>query len=1361
MVPANRWHFFRAASLASVLLPDFSRRAINSNRDAQLEVARALTAGAAAAYIKTSPQLAICHAAKTYKIRAHLIPIQFRHNPITAMQKNKILQTILCAAALLAAGLNFSQAQTTATWIGPVSGGEWNTGANWDTGAPPLDSTTNAVIGVGTNVNYNVAMAANPFGTLQVKGILNINTTGFNSSAVTMTNNASRWFINNGGVANVTGGINLFSNSVISIAPGGTLTASGTLSLGSGAVAGTAFGIVTNTGGTLTVGGVSFNGNNASVNTSSKMVITGGTNNLGAVSLQRNAGGAGAPGALGSDGLIISNGVVTATNISVGNNAHGILYFVNGSITNSGNLTVRNSTQNRPARFLQTGGSYVTTAAGLAIMNPTGAGDVVYSVLGGTNQVGGIQTGLAASAGTVFLTNAASIFIGTGGITTNGALNGGGLPLVTNNILLNPGGRFAASADWTNAATITLAGGTFDAQDIAGVAHNIYSAGVLRGTAGVLIKTGSGVLTLGTVNTYSGNTLINAGTLVMDAGASNASPRVIVGSGATFDVSPVTGGYMVGPGQSLSGSGVVTGAVAVAVGGFINPGSNLLTGTLSFSNSITEAGFATNHFDLAATPGPNNDFVSIAGDLNVSATNYIEISGGAAPNIYPLIKYAGNFNGDLTNFALAAGAIGALSNSVAAKTIYFLSLNTTRNPTNVTWVGNANPVNNNWDATITTNWVNGTALDYFIPRDNARFNAQGAPNPLVNIVSGIQAGSVTVDTGTSNYVFTGNGSISEVLGFPATLTKTNSGTLTILTTNSYTGPTIINGGVLEVAQLANGGAASAIGAADNTSGNLQIGGATLRYTGVSVSTDHGATITGTNSVLDVTNSATTLTVSGSLTGSGTLAKSGAGILILSGANGHGATTVSNGTLQVNSVVNAIGTGPLNLAGGTVRLNVSGQQTYPNALNVITDSTMISAGGNNNIVQAPWSGSGVLNLDIASGTFTVNANMTTNFTGTVRISDTSTGFFRFNGGGNGNGAQQTTASRVASFDLGNGSVTLLNRNGGAAAFGNYDLGSLTGGASTIVRGASNGGGPSNACTYVVGAKNLSTTFAGTILNGAGGAGATTALTKVGSGILSLSGASTYSGNTTISNGTLALINGGSDGSIANSPSIRIISGAFLDVSALATPTLVLGSGQTLSGNGTVNGNLDSTAGTVSPGDSIGTLTITNVATLNGTTYMELNRTNGAQTNDILAANSIVLGGTLTVTNLGPNLVAGDRFVLFKGPTSGAFTTTNLPGNLGSITYTWTNNLALDGSIRVLTAVTVNTTPTNITTSVSGNTLTLSWPTDHTGWRLQAQTNTLGAGLGTTWSDVIGTETSNTYNATINSANGTVFYRMVYP
>lgn len=74
--------------------------------------------------------------------------------------------------------------------------------------------------------------------------------------------------------------------------------------------------------------------------------------------------------------------------------------------------------------------------------------------------------------------------------------------------------------------------------------------------------------------------------------------------------------------------------------------------------------------------------------------------------------------------------------------------------------------------------------------------------------------------------------------------------------------------------------------------------------------------------------------------------------------------------------------------------------------------------------------------------------------------------------------------------------------------------------------------------------------------------------------------------------------------------------------------------------------------------------------------------------------------------------------------------------------------------------VSTTPTNIVTSVSGNTLMLSWPADHLGWKLQVQTNALGAGLGTNWFTIPGSDSVTSTNLTIVPTNGAVFYRLMY-
>ncbi len=75
--------------------------------------------------------------------------------------------------------------------------------------------------------------------------------------------------------------------------------------------------------------------------------------------------------------------------------------------------------------------------------------------------------------------------------------------------------------------------------------------------------------------------------------------------------------------------------------------------------------------------------------------------------------------------------------------------------------------------------------------------------------------------------------------------------------------------------------------------------------------------------------------------------------------------------------------------------------------------------------------------------------------------------------------------------------------------------------------------------------------------------------------------------------------------------------------------------------------------------------------------------------------------------------------------------------------------------------VNTTPTNIVASLTGGQLTLSWPANHIGWRLQAQTNTAPAGIGTNWVTVPNSSSTNQVVIPVNPTNGSVFFRMIYP
>lgn len=98
---------------------------------------------------------------------------------------------------------------------------------------------------------------------------------------------------------------------------------------------------------------------------------------------------------------------------------------------------------------------------------------------------------------------------------------------------------------------------------------------------------------------------------------------------------------------------------------------------------------------------------------------------------------------------------------------------------------------------------------------------------------------------------------------------------------------------------------------------------------------------------------------------------------------------------------------------------------------------------------------------------------------------------------------------------------------------------------------------------------------------------------------------------------------------------------------------------------------------------------------------------------------------------------------------------------TVTATYIGDATYIGSSASLTVGSgVNTNPTNIITSVSGNQLTLSWPADHIGWSLQTQTNSRSVGLSATWYDVAGSTATNQMTFIINPTNPTVFYRMKY-
>jgi autotransporter-associated beta strand protein len=274
------------------------------------------------------------------------------------------------------------------------------------------------------------------------------------------------------------------------------------------------------------------------------------------------------------------------------------------------------------------------------------------------------------------------------------------------------------------------------------------------------------------------------------------------------------------------------------------------------------------------------------------------------------------------------------------------------------------------------------------------------------------------------------------------------------------------------------------------------------------------------------------------------------------------------------------------------------------------------------------------------------------------------------------------------------------------------------------------------------------------------------TNVAGGQVILNNASNaFSGSIAIAtNGNLALVG---PAGLSNCATIDVQLGGILDVTARTNTaaTLTLQSGQTLKGNGIVRGNVVALSGsTVSPGASIGTLTITNSVTnsitLAGLTYMEIDRSAAQNSDRIVASTNIIVGGTLTVVNLGAVLQANDSFQLFSRAVSGAFAATNLPALTAGLS--WSNSVALNGRLTVVAGV--NTTPTNIVASLSGGALTLSWPSDRTGWRLLVQTNNLQSGVSRNtndWTTVVGSAATNRVSLTVDTNKPASFYRLVYP
>ncbi len=228
---------------------------------------------------------------------------------------------------------------------------------------------------------------------------------------------------------------------------------------------------------------------------------------------------------------------------------------------------------------------------------------------------------------------------------------------------------------------------------------------------------------------------------------------------------------------------------------------------------------------------------------------------------------------------------------------------------NLVWSGGTNSV---WDLNTSTNW-NGDTVTY-LDADDVTFDDTATRN-TVNLVGMLQPAGVTVD-GATSYIFQGAGGLAG----PGGLTKSGSGTLTIATTNTFTGATVVLGGTLRIG-------------AGGSSGWLAGGGP--------IEIRAGATN------IFYRSEAADLSLAHALSGDGTLLLLGTGTLNQSRYNPSAVNTAFAGRTVVDRArygignVNLVGSGSIAvLSGGQVFASAG---TYSNALSLAGNGWVETAG----------------------------------------------------------------------------------------------------------------------------------------------------------------------------------------------------------------------------------------------------------------------------------------------------------------------------------------------------------------------------------------------------------------------------------
>ena len=720
---------------------------------------------------------------------------------------------------------------------------------------------------------------------------------------------------------------------------GTTLITSGTLQLGTGGASGSLAGAIANDGALIFNRSDEYSYAGPITGAGSVTVTGGGTLTLGGTN--SHAGGTTVTGsatlkvasddALGdaSVPLVLSQGTLAASNSFTSSRTFnidgpggtfrpdaGVTLTLDGTLNHTGTLYKAGAGTLVLAGANPYDGSSEVQAGTLQVTTSTISGDIVNDgTVAFVQDFDGTYAGVISASGA--LTKS-----GTGTVTLTGTNSYSGGTTISAGTLQIGDGNLTGEirGDIVNNGALI-----FNNADL------ITFSGAISGS-GSLTHSGYLPLTLTGANSYTGGTIISAGTLQVGDGGTTGS---IVG-----DVSVASDSTLVfRRSDIISFGGTISGGGGVTQAG---PGTLILTGTNRYSG-LTRIDGGTLQVAADATLGDPASALLVGGALVTTAS----FASSRLINMLP----GGSF-------APADGTVLTLDGEVA---------------------GNGALIKNGAGTLVLTH-----ANDYrggtVVAAGTLQIGADG------NL--GVAAGGLTLSDATLASIASfasaravhlgGNArfapaadtilTLGGVVSGTGALVKSGAGTLILTGANSYGGGTTLAAGTLQIDADARLGDAAA---------GLTMAGGVLATTGSFVS-DRAVTLAGGNF-----NPATgtTLTLGGILTGAGTLVQSGAGTLILTGANTYaGGTRLSAGTLQVAADANlGDAAGGVTFAGGT--LSTTGSFASDRTVALAADATFTPASGTALLLRSGISGTGALTQD---GPGTLILGGTNSYSGGTRV-----------------------------------------------------------------------------------------------------------------------------------------------------------------------------------------------------------------------------------------------------------------------------------------------------------------------------------------------------------------------------------------